>query len=78
MTPLAVEAKCGSGNVRLVRVDRNELDAGLGDEQIEVPNTIRTVPGLDHHRRLENDATDTTRLSAASMASLNALRSGSS
>ena len=46
MTPLAVGAKCATGNVGLVRVDRNKVNLGLGDEKVEIAHTIRDRIGL--------------------------------
>ncbi len=53
MTPLAVRAKRGSGSMRLLGVDRDELDAGLRDDQIERSHAIRTKSGLEDHRCLD-------------------------
>jgi len=53
MASLAVAPKRRAGNVRLVRIDSDEVDVSLGDEQVEVADAIRTVTLVDDHRCLE-------------------------
>jgi len=53
MTSLAEAAESRPGQLPLLRIHRDQLDTGPGNESVQITQTFHSVSRLDHHRSLD-------------------------